>query len=430
MISDVHYPRENSSMSSDSAIITCDVAVIGGGPAGMMAAGTAARLGAGVVLFEKNSRPGRKLLLTGKGRCNITNADYNVRTFLDHFGKKGRYLNSVLHAFGVEDAMNFFSERGLPLKVERGNRVFPVSDSAADVVRVLRDYMKENGVRVKEGYDIREMIRGGDLVSRAITDHGTVEAGRFILCTGGLSYPATGSTGAGFAIARALGHTVVPPRPSLVPVRLREAWIAELEGLSLRNVSVSVIRDGRTAAREFGEALFTSNGMSGPVLLDLSRVIGELLPAKLELSIDLKPALDHAALDARIRRDFGENPTRQFKNSLGRLLPASLIPVVVRLAGIDPLKSVSHLARDERKRLVGLLKDLRTGVAGLDGYDSAIVTAGGVSLDEIDMRTMRSRLVENLYFAGEIIDIDGPTGGYNLQVCWSTGYAAGTAAAS
>lgn len=395
----------------------------------MMAAGTAGRLGADVVLLEKNSRPGRKLLLTGKGRCNITNADYNVRGFLDHFGKKGRSLNSVLHAFGVEDAMSFFSERGLPLKVERGNRVFPVSDSAADVVRVLRDFMKESGVRVKDGFEVLKMVREGDRIARIATAGGEVEAGCCIICTGGLSYPATGSTGSGFAFARELGHTVVPPRPSLVPVVLREEWVGELEGLSLRNVSVSVLHEGKTAAREFGEALFTSDGMSGPVILDLSRVIGGLLPATMELSIDLKPALDHATLDARIRRDFAENPTRQFKNSLGRLLPASLIPVIVRLSGIDPQKTVSHLARDERKRLVGLLKDLRAGVSSLDGYDSAIVTAGGVSLDEIDMRTMRSRIIENLYFAGEVIDIDGPTGGYNLQVCWSTGFAAGKAAA-
>jgi predicted Rossmann fold flavoprotein len=418
------------SSRSDPNTLTCDIAVIGGGPAGMMAAGTAAREGADVVLLEKNSRPGRKLLLTGKGRCNITNADYNVRSFLEHFGKKGRYLNSVLHAFGVEDAMNFFTERGLPLKVERGDRVFPETDSAADVVRVLRDYLKESRVRIKDGCEIQDVIKKGSRIARIISGSGSVEAGRYILCTGGLSYPATGSTGSGFAFARGLGHTVVGPRPSLVPVILREKWAGELEGLSLRNVSVSLIHEGRSAAREFGEALFTSDGMSGPVIIDLSRAIGELLPAKLELSIDLKPALDHGMLDARIQRDFGENPTRQYKNSLGRLLPASLIPVIVRLTGIDPLKTVSHITRDERKRLVRLLKDLRAGVTGIDGFDKAIITAGGVSLDEIDMRTMRSRIIDNLYFAGEIIDIDGPTGGFNLQVCWSTGYAAGKAAAS
>jgi len=416
-------------MDNDSNNRTCDVAVIGGGPAGMMAAGTAARLGAAVVLLEKNRRSGRKLLITGKGRCNVTNADYDPRSFLDRFGKKGRRLNSALHAFGVEDAMNFFATRGCPLKVERGNRVFPVSDRSADVLRALRDYMKEGGVRVMEGHEALAMERDGNRIARVVTSGGAFEAGSVILCTGGLSYPATGSTGSGFDFARALGHTVVPPRPSLVPVLLDADWVPELEGLSLRNVSVGVVRDGKTAAREFGEALFTAGGMSGPVVIDLSRVIGGLLPAPLEISIDLKPALDHRALDARILRDFGENPTRQFKNSLGRLLPASLIPVIVRLSGIDPHRSVSHLGREERRRLVGLLKDLRAGVAGLEGYESAIITAGGVSLDEIDMRAMRSRIIHNLYFAGEIIDIDGPTGGYNLQVCWSTGYAAGRAAA-
>ncbi|MBN2160924.1 MAG: NAD(P)/FAD-dependent oxidoreductase [Spirochaetes bacterium] len=412
-----------------SGTITCDIAVIGGGPAGMMAAGTAASRGANVVLIEKNRRTGKKLLLTGKGRCNITNADYDPQSFLSRFGKKGRYLHSALSSFGVEDAMNFFSERGLPLKIERGNRVFPESDSAADVARVLRDYLYEHGVRIMPGLDVRKINNDSRHIVSIIANSCMIEAGRYVLCTGGLSYPATGSTGAGLDFARDMGHTIVTPRPSLVPVILKEKWAGELEGLSIRNVSVSLYHDGKKTAEEFGEALFTSNGMSGPVIIDLSRNIGALLPGRVELAIDLKPALDHKALDQRVQRDFRENPNRLFKNSLGKLLPASLIPVIIGLSGIDPDKKVNIISGDERKRLVRLLKDLRVGVAGIEGFDKAIITAGGVSLDGIDMRAMRSRIIDNLYFAGEILDIDGPTGGYNLQICWSTGYCAGMSAA-
>jgi hypothetical protein len=395
----------------------------------MMAAGTAAFLGADVVLFEKNNRLGKKLLITGKGRCNITNADPDPRSFLDHFGKKGKYLYSALHSFGTEDAMNFFTERGLPVKVERGNRVFPESDSASDVLSVLIDYVRKNSGRIKSGCEIRRVIRDDNRITAITSDEYTIEAGNYILCTGGKSYPGTGSTGTGFDFAREIHHTVIEPRPSLVPVILAEDWPGEIEGLSLKNVSVSLIQNNKKIADEFGEALFTSNGMSGPIIIDLSRKIRDLLPDKIEISIDLKPALEHQTLDGRIQRDFAEYPTRHFKNSLGKLLPASIIPVIVRLSGIDPQKTVSHLTRDERKNIVNLLKDLRAHVKGIGGFDNAIITSGGVSLDEIDMRTMRSRLVDNLFFAGEIIDIDGPTGGFNLQVCWSTGFCAGRSAA-
>ena len=415
-------------MKQQIEITTCDVAVIGGGPAGMMAAGTAAANGADTVLVEKNNRPGRKLLITGKGRCNITNADRDPRSFLAHFGKKGRYLHSALAAFGVEDAIAFFTERGVPVKVERGDRVFPESDRAGDVLAALREFMKKEGARVMSGRDITALEAEGGRILRATGPGVTVEAKRYILCTGGMSYPATGSTGAGYDMARSLGHTIAQPRPSLVPVLVKERWVREVEGLSLRNVSVALYHDGKKAGEEFGEALFTDSGMSGPVILDLSRVIGGLAGGKTELAVDLKPALDHATLEARVMRDFGANPTRLFKNSLGALLPASLIPVMVRLSGVDPDKTVSHITREERKALVRVLKEVRLEVSGLDGFDKAIVTAGGVSLDEIDTRTMRSRIVENLYFAGEIIDIDGPTGGFNLQICWSTGHCAGKAA--
>ncbi|MCU0822096.1 MAG: NAD(P)/FAD-dependent oxidoreductase [Spirochaetes bacterium] len=409
--------------------IACEIAVIGGGPAGMMAAGTAASMGADVMLLEKNSRPGKKLLITGKGRCNITNADPDPRSFISQFGKNGKYLHSALHSFTIDDAMNFFTERGLPVKIERGNRVFPESDSAADVLAVLTDYVKKSGGRIKTGCDIKKIIQTEKKITAITSNEYFIEAKCFILCTGGKSYPATGSTGAGFNFARAAGHTVIEPRPSLVPVILAEKWPGDVEGLSLRNVSVTLLHNGKKISEEFGEALFTSNGMSGPVIIDLSRKIKDLLPDSLEISIDLKPALDHKTLDERIRRDFAENPARQFKNSLGKLLPASMIPVIIKLSGIEPYKTVSHLTRDDRKKLIHVLKELRARVKGIGGFSEAIITAGGISLDEIDMRTMRSRIIDNLYFAGEIIDLDGPTGGYNLQVCWSTGFCAGKAAA-
>ncbi len=416
-------------MKNSGIEITCDVAVIGGGPAGMMAAGRAAHLGADVVLLEKNRLPGRKLLITGKGRCNITNADEDPGSFLEVFGVKKRYLHSLLHAFGVEDALDFFTARGVPLKVERGGRVFPESDRANDVLSALEGYMAEGGVRVMTRFDVRSVSPRDGRIEAIHGDAGTVAAGSYILATGGKSYPATGSTGAGYELAASLGHTVITPRPSLVPVILDAPWTGEVEGLSLRNVGVKLLRGDRVVASGFGEALFTSRGMSGPVVLDLSRAIGALSLEGLDLSIDLKPALDMKTLDARVRRDLGENGTRLFKNSLGGLFPASLVPVMVRLSGVAPDKKAGEITREERKSLCVIMKDLRAPVTGLEGFERAIVTAGGISLDEVDMRSLRSRLVENLFFAGEILDIDGPTGGFNLQLCWTTGYCAGSASA-
>jgi predicted Rossmann fold flavoprotein len=289
--------------------------------------------------------------------------------------------------------------------------------------------MADGGARVMTRFGIRSFSRKGDRIEAIDSGAGTVSARSYILATGGKSYPATGSTGGGYELAASLGHTVITPRPSLVPVILDASWPGEVEGLSLRNVEVKLLRGGRVIAAEFGEALFTDRGMSGPVVLDLSRTIGALPGEGLELSIDLKPALDEKTLDARVRRDLDENAPRLFKNSLGGLLPASLVPVIVRLSGVAPEKKSGEVNREERRSLCALMKGLRAPVAGLEGFDRAIVTAGGISLDEVDMRSMRSRLIENLFFAGEILDIDGPTGGFNLQLYWSTGYCAGSAAA-
>ena len=408
--------------------IQYDVAVIGGGPAGMMAAGTAAMHGARVILIEKNKMLGRKLLITGKGRCNITNADTSPGSFLERFGKKGDYFFSILHGFSVEDTISFFTERGMPVKTERGGRVFPESDRAGDVLAVLQKFLREHGVTVQTNCRIQKIECEGNRISAVQTQDGIITARNFILCTGGLSYPATGSTGDGLAFARVLGHSIIEPRPSLVPIILEEKWAGELEGLSLKNVAISIFHENKKISEEFGEALFTANGMSGPIILDLSKKIGEILPGQITLSIDFKPALDNKILNERIQRDFRGNPNRMFRNSLDRLLPSSLVPVIVRLSGIDPDKKVNSVTREERKKLVNLLKDLRAHVAGLEGFDKAIITAGGISLDGIDLRTMRSKVTDNLFFAGEIIDIDGPSGGYNLQICWSTGYCAGKAA--
>ncbi len=395
-----------------------------------MAAGTAAHCGASVLLVEKNSRPGRKLLLTGKGRCNITNADFDNRSFLSNFGDRGKYFFSALHAFSAEDTIAFFQDHGVPTKIERGNRVFPVSDRSMDVCDALVQYCKTAGVSFSTGTAVESFQSEGARIVSVSSGGQIFEAGAFILCTGGLSYPATGSTGDGYRFAREVGHRIVEPHPALVPIRIAEPWPGHLEGLALKNVSVRLIVSGKKRSFRFGEALFTSRGMSGPVILDLSRELVPGVPETTELALDLKPALTPEELDARMVRDFGDRSNRLFRNGLGGLLPASLIPVFVELSGIDPGKKLNSITRDERRTLVDLLKNMRMTVTGTEGYDQAIITAGGVCLDEIDLRTMRSRIVDNLYFAGELIDIDGPTGGFNLQICWSTGYSAGRAAAA
>lgn len=407
-----------------------DIAVIGAGPAGMMAAGKAADKGTKVVLIEKNNRFGKKLLLTGKGRCNITNSDFDARSFVNEFGKNGKFLFSALHKFGPEDTIKFFNERGLPTKIERGNRVFPKSDRSNDVLRVLENFLRETGVKIMKGTEVKSFIKKDQLIAGVKTSSGEIIADKYILCTGGLSYPATGSTGDGFKWLKQMGHTVIPPKPALVPVILKEKWIKELEGLSLKNVKISIYQNNKKQIEQFGEALFTHNGLSGPIILEMSKRIGELLKTELvKLAIDFKPALEFETLDKRIQRDIQENSAKMFKNSLDWLLPQKLIPVVVKLSGIKPEKKAGELTRKERRKLLHLLKEFELEVVGLANIDEAIITVGGVSLKEVDPQTMQSKLFSNLYFAGEILDLDGPTGGYNLQVCWTTGSVAGQSAA-
>jgi predicted Rossmann fold flavoprotein len=407
-----------------------DVAVIGGGPTGMLAAGRAAEQGARVVLLEKNSNLGKKLLITGKGRCNLTQAEFDDKKIIEKFGKKGRFLFSSLAVFGPEETIQFFEERGLPTKIERGGRVFPVSDISQDVLEVMQKYLKDNGVKIMSGREVLGFESDGQKIKSVKLQGGRVSADKFILATGGKSYPATGSTGDGYRWAKELGHTIIEPMPALVPLKTEEAWVKEAQGLSLKNVEIKLMQNDKKQDSRFGEMLFTHFGLSGPIVLDISKKAGELkAQGEVVISIDLKPALTHDQLDARIQKDFKENIKKDFINYLPELLPQKLVSVIVKMSGINPRKKINFITKDERKKLVNLLKDLRLTFDGTTGYVQAIVTSGGVATKEVDPKTMRSRVIDNLFLAGEILDLDGPTGGYNLQMCWSTAYAAGTYAA-
>lgn len=425
-----------------------DIVVIGGGPAGMMAAGRAAELGARVALLEKNSSLGRKLLITGKGRCNLTQAEFDDKEIIRKFGKHGKFLFSSLASFGPEETIKFFEDRKVPTKIERGGRVFPKSDRAQDVLRVLERYLEKNKVEIiydasVAGFDVAPAAGGGKIASVKLGEKGYVSeekkamsptrriyADKFILCTGGKSYPATGSTGDGYGWAGDLGHRIIPPAPALVPIKTKETWVKDVQGLSLKNVEINLLQNNKKQDSRFGEMMFAHFGLTGPIVLDLSKKAGELMEAgEVSVSIDLKPALDHAQLDARLQRDFKEHSNKDFINYLPELLPQKMIAAILDLSGIDPRVKINFVTKEERKKLVGLLKDLRLTAAGTTGYGQAIVTSGGVDTKEVDPKTMRSRIVKNLFLAGEILDLDGPTGGYNLQMCWSTGYAAGTHAA-
>lgn len=411
--------------------LECDVLVIGGGPAGMMAAIAASAQGAKTVLLERNSELGIKLMMTGKGRCNITNAEKDKRKFLEAFGRNGKFLYTAFNDFGPEETIAFFNSRGLPTKAERGGRIFPVSDKVEDVRGVLFDELQKNKVRIMKDIQVSDLVtRDKKIIGIKLKDSKT-EIGfkNIIIATGGLSYPYSGSSGDGFRWAEKVGQKVTAPRPALTPVRLEERWVGELEGLSLKNVRIGVYRDNKKQDERFGEAIFTDDGMSGPIVLDMSKKIGELLSGgKVKLIIDYKPALTFAELDLRVQKDFMENQNRMFKNALDELLPQKLIPAIIRLSGIDAEKKVNLVTKEERKKLVHLLKEMEVNVRGVVGFDKAVITSGGVSLRETDPKTMKSKNIDNLYFAGEVLDLDAPTGGYNLQEAWSTGHLAGKSA--
>jgi hypothetical protein len=426
------YPdkQKEKNLPEDRPLSHFDIAVIGGGPAGMMAAGRAAELGAKVILIEKNETLGKKLLITGKGRCNFTHNEFDTRKFAEKFGRNGRFLYSAMALFGAREVIDFFASRGVKAKVEQGDRIFPEEGNVRDILNILVKYLTEGKVHILLNSEVNGFKQEKGKISQALLRGRQICAGKFIICAGGKSYPQTGSTGDGYRWAEQLGHTVIPPVPALNPVKTSEKWVKELQGLSLKNVSLKLFQNGKKQDERFGEMLFTHFGVSGPIVMDMSKNIGALLKdGPVKLILDLKPALDFKKLDKRIQRDFGKFKGRMFKNSLKGLLPLSMIPVIIKLSGIDPEKKVDHLTREERNKLVHLLKELELTPTGLLGFKWSVVTSGGVALKEVNPNTMGSKKVENLYFAGEILDLDGPSGGYNLQVCWSTGYLAGQSAA-
>jgi predicted Rossmann fold flavoprotein len=405
--------------------------VIGGGPAGLMAAGQAAAQGVRTLLLEKMSHPGRKLRITGKGRCNLTNA-VPVDDFIAHFGKNGRFLYPGFSRFFAPDLLEFFAELGIQTVTERGGRIFPVSDDAQDVVDSLVRWAISSGVEIRSNQPVSALLTDANSATGVqLRDGRPYYASAVILSTGGASYPGTGSTGDGYPLVEALGHTIVPIRPALIPLQTAGDVAPRLQGLSLRNVNVTVWLNGKKRTEAFGEMLFTHFGVSGPVILSLSGRIVDALPERhqISISIDLKPALDEQKLDARLLREIDQHGKQQYQTILKSLLPRKLIPVCIDQTSIPADRPCHQLTSHERKRLLRWLKDFRLEVTGHLPIEAAIVTAGGVSLREVDPRTMASKLVEGLYFAGEVLDLDADTGGYNLQAAFSTGWLAGCSAA-
>ena len=404
-----------------------DLLVIGGGPAGIMAAGRAAENGAKVLLLEKNNRLGVKLAITGKGRCNITHAEFDLQTLIKPYGKTGKFLFYAFSKFGPQDIIDFFSTRGLLTKIERGDRVFPEHAKSYDIIDVLKLYLNKNKVDVITNVDVDSIIFFKQHIDGVVLKDGKkFTAQDYAICTGGKSYPLTGSTGDGYKWLSKMGHRIITPVPSLNSITVEEKWIKDLEGLSLKNVEVNIYQENKKILSKFGEALFTNNGMSGPIIIDSSKAIGKLLlNGGVELQIDFKPALSDKVLDLRIQNDFKKFSNKLFRNSLGELLPQKLISVIIKLSRIDPEKKVNSMTKEERKVLVKLLKYFSLNIESLADFERAIITAGGVDMKEVDPQTMRSKIIDNLFIAGEVLDLDGPTGGYNLQICWSTGFVIG-----
>lgn len=393
----------------------------------MFASIAAARKGHEVLVFEKNEKLGKKLFITGKGRCNITNA-CDMDTLFSSVVSNSKFLYSSFYGYSNQDVIDFFEELGVRTKIERGERVFPASDHSSDVIRAMEKEMRRLGVKTELHAEVTA-VRSG----KGRFDHIELSGGRkvtgdaCIVATGGLSYQSTGSTGDGYRFAKENGHRITECMPSLVPMEIKEPWISSLQGLSLRNVTVTLYQGGKDVYQEFGEMLFTHYGVSGPIIISASSYVGKKLKEqKLRLEIDLKPALDEKQLDHRLLRDFEKNANKQFKNVLGRLFPSKLIPVMIQLSGIDPEKKVNVISKEERRAFVHLIKHLPMTVTGLRGYNEAIITKGGIRTREIDPGTMESKQVKGLYFAGEVLDLDALTGGFNLQIAWSTAYAAGS----
>ena len=404
------------------------IVIVGAGPAGMMAAAAAAECGGSVLLLEKMPRVGRKMMITGKGRCNVTSAD-DVPDIIRNIIGNGRFLNSSLRAFDNADVMAFFEGLGVPLKTERGNRVFPQSDRAADVVDAMVKHLRDQEVEIRTNTSVSGLLTEANKICGVrLVDGSEVEAAAVILAMGGASYPATGSTGDGYVFARAVGHTVTPIFPALVPLVTRETWVREMQGLSLRNVRATLYHAGKKEQDFFGEMLFTHFGVTGPIILQLSRRASELLrdgKKDIELRLNLKPALTHEKLRERVDRDFAAYEQKHLHNGMIDLLPKRLIDIVLNAAGLAPERVVGQISSKERERLVRVLQALPLTIMGTRPIAEAIVTAGGVATHEINPRTMESKIVKHLYFVGELVDVDAYTGGYNLQAAFSMGHAAG-----
>ena len=402
------------------------VIVIGGGAAGAVAAIFAARNGHRVELFEKNEKIGKKLFITGKGRCNVTNAG-DMDALFDAVKSNPKFLYSAFYSFTNEQAMDFFEELGVRLKVERGNRVFPELPYSSDIIHALKHELEQLGVEIHFCTEVKDVLVEHEKFTGIVLKNGKKVSGdACVVATGGISYASTGSTGDGYRFAEKTGHKVTELYPSLVPMEVKEWYAKELQGLSLRNVRGTILDGKKKLYDEFGEMLFTHYGVSGPIIISASSVVGKKLQDKeLTLQIDLKPALSREQLDQRVLRDFEENKNKQFKNAVDKLFPAKLKPIMIELSGISPEKKVNEISKEERLYFVDLIKNFKMTLTGLRSYNEAIITKGGVSVKDIDPGTMESKKISGLYFAGEVLDLDALTGGFNLQIAWSTGYLAG-----
>ncbi len=409
-----------------------DVIVVGGGPAGMMAAGRAAELGAKVGLIEKNGKLGKKLLITGGGRCNITNAEFDVKKLVAKYGVKGKSLYGSFARFGVEDTLSFFNNKSLPTKVEAEQRAFPVSNKAEDVWKVLVKYLKETGVSIISDSPVKKVLfdKETNVITGIKAGKQTYTAKHYVIATGGKSRPETGSTGEGMEWMKELGHSVEEPDPALVPIRLQDDWVKKLSGVSFKNAKLTVFQSGVKQESRIGKLLLTHFGISGPLVLNMSKMISELFkygPVNLEL--DLYPEMDLGTLDKHFLELLSKSLNKQVKNNLGSIVPPKMISTILQFTKIDPEITTNSLTKTDRMKIVKLLKALPMTVSGFLGEEKAVVTSGGVSLNEIDFKTMQSKLYENLFLAGDILNFDRPSGGYSLQICWTTGYLAGENAA-
>ena len=396
------------------------VVIIGAGAAGLLCGAKCSEKGYDVTIIEKMNRPGRKLMITGKGRCNVTNASFELEDLISNVPTNPRFLYSAFSNFMPYDTMALFEELGVPLKIERGNRVFPVSDKAVDIVDALVNYAKDTGAKIIHGTAKAFELEDNKIKAVVLEDKSKIECDKVCLCTGGKSYPLTGSTGDGYILAQSVGHTIVSPKPSLVALTCSNNFIPKLQGLSLKNIEITLFEDNKAIYTDFGEMIFTHFGVSGPVILSASSHMKNMGKKQYKIKIDLKPALDFNTLDKRICRDFEEFANKDFVNSLSKLLPNKLIPVIVSLSGIPAGEKVNQITREQRLKLVDLIKNFYVTVSDFRPIDEAIVTCGGVNVKEINPKTMQSKIIDNLYFAGEIIDVDAYTGGFNLQIAFST----------